>query len=58
MSHKGKIAAAIVGVEIVTIAALPLFVNVNTFRPMLREQLTTTRHQQIEWVVCPVQEVA
>jgi hypothetical protein len=32
MNHKGKIAAAIVGVEIVTIAALPLFVNVKTFR--------------------------
>jgi hypothetical protein len=31
MNHKGKIAAAMVEVVIVTIAALPLFVNVNTF---------------------------
>jgi AsmA protein len=47
MNHKGKIAGAIVGVAIATIAALPLFVNVNTFRPMLQEQLTTALGRQV-----------
>ena len=48
MSHKGKIAAAVVGVVVVVIAAIPLFVNVNTFRPLIEEQLTTALGRQVK----------
>jgi AsmA protein len=41
MNHKGKIAAAVVAVVVVAVAAVPLFVNVNTFKPLIEEQLTT-----------------
>lgn len=41
MTHKWKIAAAIAAAVIVVLAAIPLFVNVNTFRPLLEDQLTT-----------------
>ena len=40
MRRKGKIVAAVVGAVIVAIAAIPLFVNVNTFKPLIEEQLT------------------
>ncbi|MEO8737126.1 MAG: AsmA family protein [Edaphobacter sp.] len=41
MKHWRKVAATVVGLGIVAIAAVPLFVNVNTFRPLLEQQLTT-----------------
>ena len=41
MKHKWKIAAAFVGVLLLLVAAIPLFVNVNTFKPLIEEQLTT-----------------
>jgi AsmA protein len=43
-----KIAAAAVGVVVVAVAAVPLFVNVNTFRPLLEEQLTTALGRQVK----------
>ena len=46
MNHKAKIAAAIVGVVVVAVAAVPLFVNVNTFKPLIEEQLTTAMGRQ------------
>ena len=46
MKHWGKIAVA-VGVVIVAIAAVPLFVNVNTLRPYLEQQLTTALGRQV-----------
>jgi AsmA protein len=46
MSHKGKIAAAIVGVVVIAIAAIPLFVNINTFKPLIEGQLTTAFGRQ------------
>src|ERR1700722_2886610 len=48
MSHKGKIAAVIVVVVLLAIAAIPLFVNVNTFRPALEGQLTTALGRQVK----------
>ena len=48
MNHKGKIAAAVVGIIIVAIAAIPLFVNVNTFKPLIEEQLTTAVGRQVK----------
>ncbi len=41
ITRKGKIAAAIVGIIVAAIAAIPLFVNVNTFKPLIEDQLTT-----------------
>jgi AsmA protein len=46
MNHKGKIAAAVVAVVVVAVAAVPLFVNVNTFKPLIEEQLTTALGRQ------------
>jgi hypothetical protein len=46
MKRKWKIAAAVVGVLIVILAAIPLFVNVNTFKPLIEEQLTTALGRQ------------
>lgn len=46
ITRKTKIAAAIVGVILVAIAAIPLFVNVNTFKPLIEEQLTTAMGRQ------------
>ena len=48
MTHKGRIAAAVAAVVVVAIAAIPLFVNVNTFRPMLEEQLTAALGRQVK----------
>ncbi len=40
MKPKWKIAAAVVAVLLLLVAAIPLFVNVNTFKPLIEEQLT------------------
>ena len=47
MKHWQKIAAAVVGVGIVAVAAVPLFVNVNTFRPLLERQLTAALGRKV-----------
>ena len=47
MKHWQKVAAAVVGVGIVAVAAVPLFVNVNTFRPLLEQQLTTALGRKV-----------
>jgi AsmA protein len=47
VSHKGKIAAAIAAVIVVAIAALPFFINVNSFRPVLEKQLTTALNRPV-----------
>ena len=46
MTHKGKIAAAIIGAVVVVVAAVPLFVNGNTFKPLIEDQLTTAMGRQ------------
>ena len=46
MSRKAKIAAVIVGVVVVAIASIPLFVNVNTFKPLIEQQLTAAIGRQ------------
>jgi AsmA protein len=46
MNHKTKIAAAVVGAVVVAVAAVPLFVNVNTFKPLIEDQLTTAIGRQ------------
>jgi AsmA protein len=46
--HRWKIAAVIAGVMIAAVLAVPLFVNVNTFRPMLEAQLTTALGRQVK----------
>jgi len=46
MSRKAKIAAVVVGVVVVAIASIPLFVNVNTFKPLIEQQLTTALGRQ------------
>jgi AsmA protein len=46
MTHKGKIAAAIIGAVVVVVAAVPLFVDVNTFKPLIEDQLTTATGRQ------------
>jgi AsmA protein len=46
MSRKAKIAAVIVGVVVVAIASIPLFVNVNTFKPLIEQQLTAALGRQ------------
>ncbi len=47
MKYWQKVVAAVAGVGIVAIAAVPLFVNVNTFRPLLEQQLTTALGRQV-----------
>jgi AsmA protein len=44
--HKWKIAAAIVGALILLVAAIPLFVNINTFKPIIENELTTALGRQ------------
>jgi AsmA protein len=46
MSRKAKIAAVVIGVVVVAIASIPLFVNVNTFKPLIEQQLTTALGRQ------------
>ncbi len=48
MNRKGKIAAAIAGVVVVAVAAVPLFVNVNTFKPKIEQELTTSLGRQVK----------
>ncbi len=48
MTKRVKIAAAAVGAVVLVIAVLPLFVNVNTFRPMIEQQLTTALGRQVK----------
>ena len=48
MTHRGKIAAGVVGVMVLAVAAVPFFVNVNTFRPVLEQQLTTAIGRQVK----------
>lgn len=48
MAHKWKIAAGIAAAVIVVIAVIPLFINVNTFRPLLEDQLTTQLGRQVK----------
>ncbi|MEO6910281.1 MAG: AsmA family protein [Edaphobacter sp.] len=47
MKRWQKITATVVGLGVVAIAAVPLFVNVNTFRPLLEQQLTTALGRQV-----------
>jgi AsmA protein len=46
--HKWKIVAAVVGALILLVAAIPLFVDVNTFRPLIESQLTTALGRQVK----------
>jgi AsmA protein len=48
MKRRWKIVAGIVAIVIVAIVAVPLFVNVNTFRPMLEQQLTASLGRQVK----------
>jgi AsmA protein len=46
MKRKWKIAAAVVGALILLVAAIPLFVDINTFKPVIENQLTTALGRQ------------
>ena len=46
MKHKGKIVLVVLGVAVVAIAAVRLFVNVNTFKPLIEGQMTTALGRQ------------
>lgn len=46
MKRRWKIAAAVVGALILLVAAIPLFVNINTFKPAIENQLTTALGRQ------------
>jgi AsmA protein len=46
MKRKWKIAAAFVGALILLVAAIPFFVNINTFKPVIENQLTTALGRQ------------
>ena len=48
MKHKWKIAAAVVGAIILLVAAIPLFVNINTFKPIIERQLTAALGRQVK----------
>jgi AsmA protein len=48
MKHTWKIAAAIVGAIILLVAAIPLFVNINTFKPIIERQLTAALGRQVK----------
>jgi AsmA protein len=43
-----KIGLAVLGVVLIAMAALPLFVNANTFRPLLETQLTAALGRQVK----------
>lgn len=47
MKHWKKIAALVVGLVVAAIVAVSLFVNVNTFRPLLEQQLTTALGRKV-----------
>src|SRR5271168_2474624 len=46
MKRKWKIAAAVVAALILLVAAIPFFVNINTFKPVIENQLTTALGRQ------------
>jgi len=46
MNRKAKIAAAVVGALILLVATIPFFVNINTFKPAIENQLTTALGRQ------------
>jgi AsmA protein len=46
MSRNAKIAAVVVGVVLIAIASVPLLVNVNTFKPLIEQQLTAALGRQ------------
>ncbi len=46
MKHRGKIVLVVLGVAVVAIAAVRLFVNVNTFKPLIEGQMTTALGRQ------------
>jgi len=46
MKRKWKIAAAVAGALILLVAAIPFFVNINTFKPVIENQLTTALGRQ------------
>jgi AsmA protein len=48
MKHKWKIVAAVVGAIILLVAAIPLFVNINTFKPIIEHQLTAALGRQVK----------
>ena len=48
MRHKWKIVAAALGAIILIVAAIPLFVNINTFKPIIENQLTTALGRQVK----------
>src|SRR5271154_1310492 len=48
MKHKWKIAAGIVGAFILVLAAIPFFVDINTFKPVIENQLTTALGRQVK----------
>jgi AsmA protein len=48
MKHKWKIAAGVVGALILVVAAIPFFVNINTFKPIIENQLTTVLGRQVK----------
>jgi len=45
--HTWKIVGGAAAILVVVIAAVPLFVNVNTFRPLLEQQLTTALGRKV-----------
>jgi AsmA protein len=45
--HWIKYAAIAVGLVILVLIAIPLFVNVNTFRPLIEQQLTTALNRKV-----------
>lgn len=47
MKHWQKVAAVVVGVGIAVIVAVPLLVNVNTFRPLLEQQLSAALGRKV-----------
>jgi AsmA protein len=48
MKHKWKIAAVVVGAFVLLVAAIPLFVNINTFKPIIENQLTAVLGRQVK----------
>jgi AsmA protein len=48
MKHKWKITAGIVGAFILVLAAVPFFVDINTFKPAIENQLTTALGRQVK----------
>ena len=47
MKHKWKIAAVVVG-AFVLVVAIPFLVNINTFKPIIENQLTMVLGRQVK----------